>query len=103
MSPSQPSAERLLDRALVTLRREFGSEAAVPEWREGQFDAVLYRAVCPLHPVPGLRPLTIRERPGTSLDLSCEERCLPSTILAELRRLEEWRVVQAAADQLRAA
>lgn len=96
---SDPLA-RPLDRAVMTLRLEFGSNAVEPKFSQG-FHAEHVEAICPLHPVPGERPLMLRERGGHGgeLKLDCSGGCLPSMILAELRRLERWRIVRALAER----
>ena len=91
--------QRPLDRALITLRYEFGHNAVLAHYGE-RFHGEHWEAVCPLHAMPGERPLTIRERGGHGgeLVLDCAGGCLPSILSAELRRLEEWRIVRAAAE-----
>ena len=82
----------------MTLRLEFGFNAVEPKFSQG-FHAEHVEAICPLHAVPGERPLTLRERGshGGELELECRGGCLLSAILAELRRLEEWHAVLTAA------
>lgn len=88
---------RPLDRLILTLRREFGSDAVHGVFPDDpdEIRADYWRSVCPLHPSYP-RTLTIRERrgPGSSLWLSCASECLPSLIAEELRRLEAWHVLQ---------
>ncbi len=93
---SDPFA-RPFDRAILTIRREFGHNAAVPVYGES-FHAQSYQSVCPLHPVPDCRPLMTRERGGHGGELlfSCEGDCLPSMILHELRSLERWQLLREA-------
>ena len=92
---------RPLDRAVMTLRKEFGHNAAIPKFGEA-FHAEYVIAYCPLHPTPDVFSLELREHGGHGgrLELDCRVGCLPSVILAELRRLEEWHVVRAAAWKL---
>lgn len=97
MSGADPFA-RPLDRAVITLRTEFGCDVVAFDadaWEAGRVER--WRAVCPLHALPGETfPLTLRERGGHggSLMLDCELGCLPSAILAELRSLERWQLLR---------
>lgn len=89
---------RPFDRAVMTLRREFGHNAAMPKFTEG-YHAAHVSALCPLHPTPDVFALDLREHGGHGgrLVLDCQGGCVPSAVLAELRRLEEWHVVYEAA------
>ena len=89
---------RPFDRAVMTLRREFGFNAVIPKVGE-RFHADYCIALCPLHPTPDVFALELRERGGHggSLELDCEHGCLPSMLLAELRALEDRQVVRVAA------
>lgn len=85
---------RPLDRAVVTIRKEFGHNAAIPKLSEG-FGTEYVIAYCPLHPVPDVFELELREHGGHGgrLALDCRAGCLPSAILAKLRELEQWQAV----------
>ena len=89
---------RPLDRAVMTLRREFGHDAVIPNIGD-DFRAEYCIAMCPLHPVPDVFGLELREHGGHGgrVHLECRNKCLPSAVLDELRRLEQWHVVLAAA------
>jgi hypothetical protein len=86
---------RPLDRALIALRREFGSDSVTTLCAElnraGRYDE--WWSVCPVQPGLG-QPMRIRESggvPGGSLDLACAHGCLPSVLAEAIRGLEAKR------------
>ncbi len=91
---------RPLDRAVMTLRREFGHDAAIAKIGD-EFRVEHVIAYCPLHPAPDVFALELREPGGHGgrLHLECRNGCLPSAVLDELRRLERWHAVLAVAPE----
>lgn len=90
---------RPLDRAVAAIRREFGVDAAYPSYRSeeqgspGYWD-VEWWCVCPIKPGQGF-PMRLREfgwKFGGRIEAVCAHggECLPSRLLAEIRKFE-WR------------